>query len=147
MDVKNDEDLKDIITAAELLNLPELYNICTNVQKHEEHLNASVAKQFIGHKNEVMGKLFLNNALYSDFTFIVSGQKIPAHCCVLAARYEVMSVMFSGRFTESKTAEVSSCDTLYTCNAYMILNRWKYQELVLMPFWHFYNISTLIIIT
>ena len=107
MDVKNDEDLKDTIAAAELLNLPELFNICTNVQKDEEHLNTSVAKQFIGHKNKVMGKLFLNNALYSDFTFIVNGQKIPAHCCVLAARCEVMSVMFSGCFTESKTAEVS----------------------------------------
>ena len=149
IDVMNDNDLKDTIAAAELLNLPELFNICSNVQKGDKDLNASVAKQFNDCKSEVMRKLFLNKALFSDFTFIVNGQKIPAHCCVLAARSEVMSVMFSGRFAESKTAEVRSCDTIYiyVMLMHMIPNRWKYQESVLMLFWYSYNISTLMIVS
>ena len=53
-----------------------------------------------------MRKLFLNNALYSDITFVVDGQKIPAHRCVLTTRCEVMSAMFNGQFAESNTAEV-----------------------------------------
>lgn len=113
VDVKNDDDLKDTIAAAELLDLTELVDICNNVQKDDKDLNASTAKQFSDRKNEVMRKLFLNKALFSDFTFIVDGQKIPAHRCVLAARCEVMSIMFSGRFAESNTAEVRSCDTIY----------------------------------
>lgn len=113
VDVKNDDDLKDTIAAAELLDLTELVDICNNVQKDDKDLNASTAKQFSDRKNEVMRKLFLNKALFSDFTFIVDGQKIPAHRCVLAACCEVMSIMFSGRFSESNTAEVRSCDTIY----------------------------------
>ena len=107
-DVKNDDDLDDTIAAAELLNLPELIMVCSNVRKDDEFLN--VGKWVNDRNSEVMRKLFLNNTLYSDITFVVDGQKIPAHRCVLITRCEVMSAMFSGQFAESNTAEVRSCD-------------------------------------
>ena len=111
-DVKNDSDLQlgDTIAAAELLNLPELIIMCKNVSNDEEYLNLDVEKHLSKRNSKVMGKLFVNKTLYSDITFIVSGQKIPAHQCVLSARCEVMSAMFSGHFVESNAREVRSCD-------------------------------------
>ena len=111
-DVKNDDNLDDTIATAELLNLPELIMVCNNVKTDEEFLNPSVGTWLNDRNSEVMRKLFLNNTLYSDITFVVKGQKIPAHRCVLTTRCEVMSAMFSGQFAESKTAEVRSCDTI-----------------------------------
>ena len=112
-DVKNDDDLDDIIAAAELLNLPELIMVCNNVKNDEEFLNPSVGTWLNDRNSEVMRKLFLNKTLYSDITFVVNGHKIPAHCCVLTTRCEVMLAMFSGQFAESNTTEVRSCDTVH----------------------------------
>jgi len=109
-DVKNDDNLDDTVAAAELLNLPELIMVCSNVRKDDEVFNPSVGTWLNDRNSEVMRKLFLNNALYSDITFVVDGRKIPAHHCVLTTRCEVMSAMFSGQFAESNTAEVRSCD-------------------------------------
>ena len=119
--VKNDDDLDDTIAAAELLNLPELIMVCNNIKNDEEFLNFDVGRRLRDHNCEMMRKLFLNKTSYSDITFVVNGQKIPAHRCVLTAHCEVMSAMFSGQFTESKTAEVRSCDALH--DAHMIHNR------------------------
>ena len=121
-DVKNDDDLDDTIAAAELLNLPELIMVCNNIKSDEEFLNPSVGTWLNDRNSEVMRKLFLNKTLYSDITFVVDGQKIPAHRCVLTTRCEVMSAMFSGLFAESNTAEVRSCDAEYITN-HMIHNR------------------------
>ena len=129
-DVKNDDNLHDTIAAAELLNLPELITICNNVKSDEEFLNSEVEKQLNDRNSEVMRMLFLNKTLYSDITFVVNGQKIPAHRCVLTTRCEVLSAMFSGQFAESNTAEVRSGDPSCHGHAYMIPNRWKYQKLM-----------------
>lgn len=112
-DVKNDDDLDDTIAAAELLNLPELIMVCNNVKSDEEFLNPSVGTWLNDRNSEMMRKLFFNNTLYSDITFVVNGEKIPAHRCVLTTRCEVMSAMFSGQFAESNTTEVRSCDTVH----------------------------------
>ena len=111
-DVKNDNDLQldNTIAAAELFNLPELIMMCKNVRNNEEYLNLDVEKQLSKRNCKVMGKLFVNKTLYSDITFIVNGQKVPAHQCVLSARCEVMSAMFSGNYVESNTREVRSCN-------------------------------------
>lgn len=106
VDVKNDGDLDDTVAAAELLNLPELIMVCNNVKNDEEFLNPSIGTWLNDRNSEVMRKLFLNNTLYSDITFVVNGQRIPAHRCVLTTRCEVMSAMFGGQFAESRTAEV-----------------------------------------
>ena len=117
-DVKNDDDLDDTIAAAELLNLPELIRICNNIKYDIQFFNCDVEKCLKDHNSEMMRKLFLNNTLYSDITFVVDGQKIPAHRCVLATRCEVISAMFSGQFPKDKTSKVKSCDALH--DAHMI---------------------------
>ena len=104
--MKNDDDVEDVIAAAELLNLPELIVECNNVKSDEEFLHSGLEKRLNDRNSEVMRKLFLNNTLYSDITLVVDGRKIPAHRCVLTTRCEVMSAMFSGQFAESNTAEV-----------------------------------------
>ena len=109
-DVKNDGDLDDIIAAAELMNLPKLIRVCSNVKSHEEFLNPYLTRVFASHNAKIMERLFFNNTLCSDITFVVDGRKIPTHLLVLTARCEVLSVMFSGQFSESITAEVRSCD-------------------------------------
>ena len=109
-------DLDNTIKAAELLNLPELNN---------QFLNQ---KLFNDHKSAVMKDLFFNKTLYSDITFVVNGQKIPAHRCVLSARCEVMSAMFSGHFVESKITEVRSYQITVARDICMIPDRWNYQE-------------------
>ena len=119
-DVKNDGDLDDTIVAAELMNLPELITMCNNVKNGEEYLNPSVEKQFNIHKNEMMRKIFLNSELYSDITFVVNGKRIPAHRCVLITRSEVLSAMFSRRFTESRMTEVRSHDVGYLFNCVIL---------------------------
>ena len=112
-DVKNDSHLDDIIAAAELLNLPKLIRICDNVKNENELLNPYLTRAFATRNSKVMEELFFNKTLYSDITFVVDGQKIPAHRCVLTTRCEVMSAMFSGQFAESKATEVRSCDAEY----------------------------------
>ena len=109
-DVKSDSDLEDTIAAAELLDLPELVMVCQNIKKNEEFLNPSVGTWLNDRNSEVMKQLFLNKSLYSDVLFVVDGKRIPSHRCVLTTRCEVMSAMFSGKFSESSTAEVRSCD-------------------------------------
>ena len=109
-DVKNDGDLDDIIAAADLMNLPKLIRVCANVKSHEEFLNPYLTRVFASHNAKMMEKLFFNKTLCSDITFVVDGRKIPTHLLVLTARCEVLSVMFSGQFSESITAEVRSCD-------------------------------------
>ena len=109
-DVKNDSDLEDIVVAAELLNLPELVMVCQNIKKDEEFLNPSVGTWLNDRNSEVMKQLFLKKSLYSDVLFVVDGKRIPSHRCVLTTRCEVMSAMFSGKFSESSTAEVRSYD-------------------------------------
>ena len=86
--------------------------MCKNVKRNEEVLNLDIEKWLNDRNSEVMRVLFLNKTLYSDITFVVNGQKIPAHRCVLTTRCEVLSAMFSGQFAESKTTEVRSCDPI-----------------------------------
>ena len=105
-DIKNDSDLDDTIAAAELLNLPKLIRVCDNVKNDKEILNPYLTRVFAVHNSKMMEKLFFNKTLYSDITFVVNKQKIPAHRCVLTTRCEVMSAMFNGQFAESKTTEV-----------------------------------------
>ncbi|XP_065901308.1 rho-related protein racA-like isoform X2 [Dysidea avara] len=101
-DVKDDSDLEDTVTAAELLNLPELVMVC-QINKVTHPTESTVMNQ---HSSKMMKQLFLNKSLYSDVTFVVDGKKIPSHRCVLTTRCELMSAMFSGQFSESSTAEV-----------------------------------------
>ena len=103
---KESEMLEETIQVARLFNLPELQLICENAQKGDEFLNPSIGTWLNDRNGSVARKLFLNNSLFSDVTFSVEGETIPAHKLVLCCRCDVMSAMLSGRFMESESKEV-----------------------------------------
>ncbi|XP_022225711.2 BTB/POZ domain-containing protein 9-like [Drosophila obscura] len=52
-----------------------------------------------------MGRLCLNE-LYSDVSFIVEDQSLPAHCLILAARSEYFRAMLYGGMAESQQRQI-----------------------------------------
>ena len=103
---KESELLEETVQVARLFNLPELQLICENAQKGDEFLNPSIGTWLNDRNGSVAKKLFLNNSLFSDVTFSVKGECIPAHKLILCCRCDVMSAMLSGRFMESESKEV-----------------------------------------
>lgn len=55
--------------------------------------------------SEQLSQLCLNNA-YSDVTFIIEDQKLPAHRVILAARSEYFRAMLYGGLSESTQSEI-----------------------------------------
>ena len=106
---KDSEMLDETLTVARLLNLPELQMLCENARKGDEFLNPSIGTWLNDRNGSVAKKLFLNRYLFSDVTFSVEGQSIPAHKLVLCCRCDVMSAMLSGGFKESRSSEVNPC--------------------------------------
>ena len=101
--------------------------IFTSNLQWSEHYKSITAKAYLT-LGEMMRKIFLNNELYSDVTFVVNGKRIPAHRCVLTTHSEVLSAMFSRQFTESRMTEVRSHDVGYPFS-YVILARTLQVEL------------------
>ena len=106
---KDSEMLDETVTAANLLNLPELQLICENAKKGDEYLNPSIGTWLNDRNGSVAKKLFLNSSLFSDVTLSVEGERISAHKLVLCCRCDVMSAMLSGGFMESRSNEVNPC--------------------------------------
>ena len=103
---KNSEGLDDTITAAGLLNLPELQMICENAKKDEEFLNPSIGTWLNDRNSSIAKDLFFNKTFMSDVQFIVEGHPINAHRIVLATRCDVLGAMLTGGFSESNTNQV-----------------------------------------
>lgn len=57
---KDSPQLQETISAARLLNLPELALICENVQKEEEFLNPSIGTWLNDRNSSIAKQLFLN---------------------------------------------------------------------------------------
>ena len=58
---KDSTQLQETISAARLLNLPELALICENVLKEEEFLNPSIGTWLNDRNSSVAKQLFFNN--------------------------------------------------------------------------------------
>ena len=103
---KDSEQLDETVRAAELLNLPELVDLCENSKKGEEFLNPSIGT-WLNDRNSGIGKeIFFNKPLLSDVKFSVEGHQAHAHKLVLATRCDFMGAMLTGGFAESNTQEV-----------------------------------------
>lgn len=58
-------------------------------------------------------KSLLDNAMFSDVTFIVDGKSIHAHRCILYARAEYFQNMFDSKMRESSEKEIAIPDVAY----------------------------------
>lgn len=103
---KNSEGLDETITAAGLLNLPELQMICENAKKEDEILNPSIGTWLNDRNSAIAKDLFFNKSFMSDVQFLVEGHSISAHKIVLATRCDVLGAMLTGGFAESNTNQV-----------------------------------------
>ena len=111
-DVKKEdsEELTEAtISAASMMNLPELAQMVQNAHKEEEYLNPSIGTWLNDRNGLVAKRLFLNNSLFSDITFKLDGVSVYAHRAILTSRCEFMSVMLNSDFLEGKSSEVHSC--------------------------------------
>ena len=74
---KDSEALSDTITAANLLNLPELALICENAHKEEEFLNPSIGTWLNDRNSSVAKDLFFNKVRESQACIF---PQTPLHC-------------------------------------------------------------------
>ena len=103
---KTSELLDETITAARLLNLPELETICENAQQENEYLNPSIGTWLNDRNSATSKQIFFNKPLFSDIQFLVEGHHVYAHKLVLSSRCDVMAAMLGGHFMESSRKEV-----------------------------------------
>ena len=115
------EDSKELteatLSAASMMNLPELAQMVQNATKEKEYLNPSIGTWLNDRNGLVAKRLFLNNSLFSDITFKLDGMSVYAHRAILTSRCEFMSVMLNSDFLEGKSSQVHSCTYVraYTC--------------------------------
>ncbi|XP_049777442.1 rho-related BTB domain-containing protein 1 [Schistocerca cancellata] len=94
-------ELQEIRQAAEFLELPELLSFVSNIQAHEEFLNADVKQQYRKEVRRRLEDLCLGQGLFSDIVFQLDDGSYSAHRPMLMARCDMMKAMFSGDFRES----------------------------------------------
>ncbi|XP_061177740.1 rho-related protein racA-like [Saccostrea echinata] len=94
----------------------------------QEFLNPSIGTYLNDETGKRMKEMFLNNPEYADVIFHVEGTKIYANKVVLAARCEVMSVMFGGSFVESLStvSEVKLQEVTSEC--FLVLLEYLYTD-------------------
>ena len=107
MKKEDSEELTEAtLSAASMMNLPELGQMVQNTKKEEEYLNSSIGTWLNDRNGLVAKRLFLNNSLFSDITFKLDGVSVYAHRAILTSRCEFMSVMLNSDFLEGKSSEV-----------------------------------------
>ncbi|XP_033249872.1 BTB/POZ domain-containing protein 9-like [Drosophila miranda] len=72
---------------------------CSENEKENENEYTTI--NFAERVLSVLGNLCMNE-LYSDVSFVVEGQRLPAHCFILAARCEYFRALLYGPLAESK---------------------------------------------
>ncbi|XP_045160594.2 rho-related protein racA-like isoform X2 [Mercenaria mercenaria] len=102
IDDVTEEDIRELERVAGIFKLTHLQTICTNIISEQEFLNPSIGTYLNDETGARLKELFFNQPERSDVVFNVEGKYIYAHKCILSARCDVMSAMFSGNFVESK---------------------------------------------
>lgn len=98
----NEEDIRELERVSGIFKLTHLQTICTNIVSEQEFLNPSIGTYLNDEMGARLKDFFLNQPETADVVFNVEGTYIYAHKCVLIARCDVMSAMFSGNFVEAK---------------------------------------------
>ena len=116
MKKEDSEELTEAtLSAASMMNLPELAQMVQNAKKEEEYLNPSIGTWLNDRNGLVAKRLFLNSSLFSDITFKLDGVSVYAHRAILTSRCEFMSVMLNSDFLEGKSSEVHTFLCIRMC--------------------------------
>ncbi|XP_060562983.1 rho-related protein racA-like [Ruditapes philippinarum] len=102
IDDVSEQEIRELERVAGIFKLSQLQTICTNILTEQEFLNPSIGTYLNDETGARLKELFFNQPDRSDVVFNVEGKYIYAHKCILSARCDVMSAMFSGNFVESK---------------------------------------------
>ncbi|KAK2166216.1 hypothetical protein NP493_1329g00003 [Ridgeia piscesae] len=93
--------LLDVQTLADLLGMPQLVAVVTNIRNHEEFLNSEVLKTLHATVERQTQELLIERGLLADVWFQVDDGLVAGHKALLTARSEVMAHMFGcGHFRE-----------------------------------------------
>ena len=102
-------NIVELLTTASLLQITSLTDYANNLLTSTEYMNVEVERQMRIHTVADIYHQFFNKPLFSDVTFVVDGNEIPAHKAMLIPHCQMMAGMFrNGNFRESGTATVSS---------------------------------------
>ncbi|XP_076354179.1 rho-related BTB domain-containing protein 1-like isoform X2 [Tachypleus tridentatus] len=93
--------LSEVQLAAELLEIPELQVIVSNVLHREDFLNQEVQQKFLQKVRARVKEVCVKQGLFSDVLFQLEGGLCAAHRPLLVARCDMMAAMFRGDFRES----------------------------------------------
>ncbi|XP_054059139.1 rho-related BTB domain-containing protein 2-like isoform X2 [Rissa tridactyla] len=107
-------DLMQVATIAELLEVFDLRMMVANVLNKESFMNQEITKAFhVRRANRI--KECLGKGVFADVVFRVDDGAVPAHKPLLIAGCDWMMAMFRGAFRESYAAEVSLPGTNCAC--------------------------------
>jgi len=76
----------------------------TRKRKAERGRKADIAVLPTSYQNDF--RYLYNHKLFADITFLIEGQKVTAHKCVLAARCEKFRAMLQNSFKEGQQSEI-----------------------------------------
>ncbi|NXN91776.1 RHBT2 protein, partial [Rhinopomastus cyanomelas] len=108
------DDLLQVATIAELLEVFDLRMMVANVLNKESFMNQEITKAFhVRRANRV--KECLAKGVFADVVFRVDDGAVPAHKPLLIAGCDWMLAMFRGAFRESYAHEVSLPGTTRSC--------------------------------
>ncbi|PRP82049.1 Rho GTPase-like protein [Planoprotostelium fungivorum] len=106
--------LSDLTYLSELFEIPELKTVCANIINRDEDLNPSIGTWLSdGTYGSNLKKFFYNQPLFSDITFRIGGQSVPAHRCLMSSRSPFMDAMLGGKFVEGGKSVIELSETDY----------------------------------
>uniref|UniRef100_A0A8C6PG89 Rho-related BTB domain-containing protein 1 n=1 Tax=Nothobranchius furzeri TaxID=105023 RepID=A0A8C6PG89_NOTFU len=107
-------DLMQVATIAELLEVFDLRMMVANVLNRESFMNQEITKAFhVRRANRI--KECLNKGTFADVVFRLDDGCLPAHKPLLISSCDWMAAMFRGSFMESYIEEVSIPNTSVAC--------------------------------
>ncbi|XP_022247796.1 rho-related BTB domain-containing protein 1-like isoform X1 [Limulus polyphemus] len=98
--------LTEVHLAAELLEIPELQVIISNILHREDFLNQEVRQKFLQKLKARIKEICVKQGLFSDVLFQLEDGLCAAHRPMLVARCDMMAAMFRGDFRESSAKVV-----------------------------------------
>ncbi|XP_033633370.1 rho-related BTB domain-containing protein 2-like [Asterias rubens] len=99
-------NLSDVITAASLLDLPDVVSAIANIKHQEEYMNLEIAEAFLDRRRDRFRELFADKGFLSDMVIKLDDGAVITHMSLLMVRCDPMLAMLSRHFKERSHQEV-----------------------------------------